>query len=131
MQDKPSKKLEAARRKHPALGDSPKGEMFGYFCIQRPGKQQAFQINIISSGHNLPGNEGWEHVSVSVLYQNNETRCPSWLEMVLVKHLFWDDEETVIQFHPKKSRYVNECDTCLHLWKKTEIDHELPPGVLL
>lgn len=64
---------------------------------------------------------GWEHVSVS-LYN----RLPTWDEMCLVKSLFWDEEETVIQFHPKKSQYVNQHPFCLHLWKKIGVDAELP-----
>lgn len=41
---------------------------------------------------------GWEHVSVSVRH-----RTPNWTEMCWVKDLFWEDDETVIQFHPRKS----------------------------
>lgn len=56
--------------------------------------------------------EKWEHVSVSMEY-----RCPSWQEMCFVKDLFWHPEETVIQFHPPKSQYVNTHPYVLHLWK--------------
>lgn len=54
----------------------------------------------------------WEHVSVSL-----HTRCPNWREMCFVKDLFWDEEEEVIQLHPKKSQYVNVHEFCLHMWK--------------
>lgn len=63
----------------------------------------------------------WEHVSVSL-----KNRCPNWEEMCFVKSLFWGEEETVIQFHPKKSEYRNLHPFCLHLWKKVNSDHELP-----
>jgi hypothetical protein len=47
--------------------------------------------------------------------------------MCAIKAIFWDDEETVIQFHPKKSEYVNTNPNCLHLWKIKGHDFELPP----
>lgn len=54
----------------------------------------------------------WQHVSVSLT-----NRCPNWREMSYVKDLFWEDEEVCIQFHPKKSKYVNLMEHCLHIWK--------------
>ena len=69
---------------------------------------------------------GWEHVSVSC-----ENRCPNWPEMCFIKNLFWDDEEVVVQFHPKKSEYVNVHPYCLHLWKKEGEDWLLPPRELI
>jgi len=62
---------------------------------------------------------GWEHVSVST-----PTRCPNWKEMCLIKKLFWDDDDCVIQFHPPKSDYVNNHPFCLHLWRPT--NQEIP-----
>jgi hypothetical protein len=54
---------------------------------------------------------GWEHVSVSI----DRERTPSWDIMNHVKNLFWGEEDTVLQFHPPKSEYVNDCVGCLHL----------------
>ena len=48
-----------------------------------------------------------------------------------IKELFWGDDETVIQFHPRKSEYVNAMPFCLHLWKRTGIEYQLPPKGLL
>ena len=56
--------------------------------------------------------DGWEHVSVSPF---NSGITPSWRDMCEVKDIFWDEEETVIQFHPPKSTYVNMMPNCLHL----------------
>ena len=56
----------------------------------------------------------WEHVSVVV---RGSSKCPGWSTMCFVKQLFWDDEDEVIQIHPKRSRYVNAHSTCLHLWR--------------
>ena len=65
---------------------------------------------------------GWEHVSVSY-----RRRTPSWEEMCRVKDMFWNEEETVVQFHPKRSEYVNIHPHCLHLWRRCGEDYELPP----
>lgn len=62
---------------------------------------------------------GWEHVSVSL-----RDRCPTWEEMCFVKDLFWDDDNTVIQYHPSKRHYVNHHPYCLHLWRPI---HDLFP----
>jgi len=67
---------------------------------------------------------GWDHVSVSL-----EKRNPNWEELCFIKDLFWEEEETVIQFHPKKSEYVNNHPYCLHLWKNQYEEHQLPPGI--
>mgnify|MGYP006874677943 CR=1 FL=1 len=65
---------------------------------------------------------GWEHVSVSY-----RRRTPTWDEMCKVKDMFWNDNETVVQYHPKKSEYKNLHPYCLHLWRKRGEDFELPP----
>lgn len=65
---------------------------------------------------------GWEHVSVS--YNN---RCPDWDEMCRVKDLFFEPEEVVVQYHPRKSEYKNLHPYCLHLWRKVDCDFETPP----
>jgi hypothetical protein len=58
---------------------------------------QLFTLRVIASD-----GMGWEHVSVSV-----QNRCPNWREMCFIKDVFWDAEDGVIQYHPKKSEYVN------------------------
>lgn len=63
--------------------------------------------------------EGWEHVSVS-----RSDRCPNWKEMCEIKAVFWDDEDVVMQLHPKKSEYVNNHPYALHLWRPK--DHVIP-----
>lgn len=70
--------------------------------------------------------EGWEHVSVSLKH-----RCPTWDEMCFVKNLFWSEDETVIQFHPPKSEYVNHHPFCLHLWRRIGAEAELPPTYMV
>jgi len=59
---------------------------------------------------------GWQHVSVSI---EHETKTPNWSTMCHVKDLFWEEEQTVVQFHPPRSQYVNHHKGCLHLWRYT------------
>lgn len=68
--------------------------------------------------------EPWDHVSVSV---RDEGRCPTWDEMRQIKDLFFDDDETVVQYHPAKGQYINHHNTCLHLWRPTQSQIPMPP----
>ncbi|WP_407397779.1 hypothetical protein [Treponema sp.] len=70
--------------------------------------------------------EGWEHVSVSY-----PRRTPTWEEMCKVKDFFWNDDETVVQYHPAKSEYVNIHPYCLHLWKPKDGEYMLPKKCLI
>ena len=65
---------------------------------------------------------GWEHVSVSL-----PNRCPTWDEMAAVAALFWDPDDTVIQFRPPAADYVNCHPHCLHWWRPTHADLPRPP----
>lgn len=56
---------------------------------------------------------GWDHVSVTL----SVPRCPKWSEMCMVKDMFFEPEESVMQLHPPKSQYVNNHPWCLHLWR--------------
>ena len=69
---------------------------------------------------------GWDHVSISA-----KNRMPTWTEMCRVKDLFFDPTETVVQFHPKASEYVNNHPNCLHLWRNVNEEHQLPPPELV
>lgn len=70
--------------------------------------------------------EGWEHVSVSF-----PDRCPTWEEMCVIKSLFWDDEDCVMQLHPPKSDWVNNHPYCLHLWRPTLAEIPRPPSLMV
>ena len=122
MRREPNPRVDQYRAVHPIRGGSRLGANWGYFVIRcgRP------RLQVISSG--VDDYHGWEHVSVSVL---DESRTPTWEEMAHVKCLFWHEEETVVQFHPKRSEYVNAHPFVLHLWKRVGEEHELPPSVLV
>lgn len=66
----------------------------------------------------------WEHVSVSTA-----VRCPTWEEMCLVKSLFWDAEDAVMQLHPPESDYINNHPYCLHLWRPIGVEIVRPPAI--
>lgn len=42
----------------------------------------------------------WEHVSVCPF---KKAIIPTWYELKTIKEIFWNDDEEVIQFFPKKS----------------------------
>lgn len=69
---------------------------------------------------------GWEHVSVSPC-NKKRTTCPTWEEMCEIKDTFFRPEESVIEYHPAKSDYVNLCNTCLHLWRPVDGKFPMPP----
>ena len=65
---------------------------------------------------------GWDHVSAS--YTN---RCLTWEEMCIVKNIFFNLDETAIQYHPAEKNYVNNNPYTLHLWKPQNEKIPLPP----
>jgi len=69
---------------------------------------------------------GWDHCSVSL-----KNRCPNWREMCYVKDLFWGDDEVVIQYHPAKQDYINNCHTCLHMWKPQNEALPMPDKIMV
>lgn len=87
-----------------------------------------FEVKIDGKTYNIIASNGggWEHVSVS-----NEKHTPSWKVMSKVKDLFFNDDETVVQFHPPKAEYVNIHQNCLHLWRSLEEDIKTPPTIFL
>ena len=106
------------RIKHPILGGSEKDENNGFFIFpvgQRDVRCQASDGRL------------WEHVSVST----DKMQTPSWEIMCYVKNLFWDEEDTVIQYHPPKSKYVNMHKSVLHLWRSTEFEIIVPETLLI
>jgi hypothetical protein len=76
---------------------------------------------------------GWEHVSVTVRLDRwgAPTRTPTWEEMCAVKAIFWGPDDTVVQFHPRASEYVNFHPHCLHLWRKDGVDFPTPNPLMV
>ena len=81
---------------------------FGTMKVPKNNKKGYRKLNVIWG---IEGN--CEHVSVEPVNGG----CPTWAEMCFVKDYFWEDEDEVVQIHPKKSEYVNIVENCLHLWR--------------
>lgn len=95
----------------------------GAFFVPNPFRREVPLTVIASDGSDGQQDLGWEHVSVSL-----PDRCPTWREMSLIKSLFWDPSDCVVQFHPPESDYVNNHSFCLHLWRPTMADLPRPPA---
>ena len=95
----------------------------GAFLVPPSGRNRPLSI-IASDGL------GWEHVSVKAS-QGKHTRIPTWLEMCVVKALFWDPEDCVMQLHPPQSQWVNNHESVLHLWRPADRDIPQPPAFLV
>ena len=81
---------------------------------------------VASDGHN------WEHVSITIRTKNRQVcSTPSWEIMCLVKDIFWDDEDCVVQYHPPKSEYVNNHPYVLHLWRLTNAELPRPHSIMV
>jgi hypothetical protein len=92
------------------------GDPYGLFVIlpkQRSWAPAGLKI-IASDGFAGDVDTHWEHASVTHI---DDRECPTWTEMDAVKHLFWDDQECVVQFHPAESVKRNQHPGCLHLWR--------------
>lgn len=77
---------------------------------------------------------GWEHVSVTVRVGKKSKavlRMPKWTEMCHIKRLFWAPEDTVLQYHPPESVYVDCHPTCLHLWRPIGVEVPVPHPLLV
>ncbi len=114
---------EYRRPFHGMMGD----ETCGKFVILSENERFKYHVIASSSG-------GWDHVSVSLITVTESKtieRCPKWNEMCFIKDLFFEDEEEVIQFHPKKSEYVNAHPYVLHLWRPTDQEILTPPNFMV
>ena len=119
MRKTPPAEIEGYRIWGGQFGSKP-GDMHGCFEIEASDGTMV----IMSSGSD--SHFGWEHVSVSL-----PNRPPTWDEMCLIKNLFWQEDETVVQFHPAKEDYVNHHPHCLHLWRPLRRPLPRPPTILI
>lgn len=114
--------MKSAPEKFRIVGDASYGNN-GVFFFPHPKIVEYFFFCIISDGMN------WEDVSVTIRKgKGGEAveRCPTWAEMCWVKDQFFDEEETVVQFHPPKSEHVSTHPYCLHLWCPTNFEMPRP-----
>lgn len=74
--------------------------------------------------------DDWEHVSVHLFRERlkfRQQRIPTWLDMMIVKRIFWDPEDAVMQIAPPESQYVNCHPHTLHWWRPLKATIPLPP----
>lgn len=100
------------------------GNNGAFFIPSYPGKAP-FKV-VASDGAITEDAEAWEHVSVSL-----PDRTPTWAEMCALKSIFWDDEDTVVQFHPPRSEWVNNHQHCLHMWRPVGLVVPRPPALMV
>ena len=97
-----------------------------YYGVNSDGGNGIFKVFVGGKSFRVIASNGggWEHVSVS-----RRNRCATWEEMCAIKDMFFDPEEVVVQYHPKKSEYVNMHPYCLHMWRPTEGEIPTPPSI--
>lgn len=83
--------------------EAPNDGMGGWYYDSTSGKR----LNFIFSYQ-----MGWEHLSVSM-----PSKTPTWDMMCRMKDIFWNEDETCVEYHPAKSQYVNMHSHCLHIWR--------------
>ena len=93
----------------------------GQFVVKTPRMKRPLYVQASDGA-------GWEHVSVSLPH-----RCPTWEEMCLIKRMFWDEDDLVVQLHPVAADYINCHPTCLHMWRKCDTNDymETPDPILV
>lgn len=112
MRNEPNVQAE----KHRTAGEP--GKNPGAYLI-KPKTGESLRVLVSRDG-------GWDHVSVSTA-----TRTPTWEEMAAVKDLFFRDDETVFQFHPRRDQYANFHPHTLHLWREQGVEYALPPAIMV
>jgi hypothetical protein len=98
---------------------------------RRDGHNGAFVVPSVEAGWELvflaSDGEGWDHVSARAQRTGDpsKSRIPTWREMVFLKGVCWDDDDVVMQLHPRRADYVDCHPHVLHLWRPTT------PGVTI
>ena len=122
---------EASRIADGPMGSEPNAGQYGAFYVPSP--ESGWMLALVcDDGTNgeVPESLGWEHVSVNAI-RGKQSRTPSWKEMAFVKSLCWDDEDVVVQYHPRKSESVNLHPSVLHLWRLVGATMPMPPKNLV
>jgi hypothetical protein len=91
-----NQEIEDYRVREGRFASTPSYGNNGVFILPHPFIRGWTLRCIVSDG------EGWEHVSVSLVpaahVRSYKPRVPNWQEMSHVKDMFWDTEETVVQY---------------------------------
>jgi len=87
-------------------------------CFLIPSPIDGAKIAVVASAGG-----GWDHVSAS-----RANRCPNWPELEFIKHRFFKDDETAVQYHVPPSEHVNCHPYTLHLWRCQTQEFPRPPS---
>lgn len=113
MKSKPSKAIERFRIIKGVLASNRSYGNNGAFRVKYKGR--IYKVIISDEG-------GWDHVSVSL-----QNRIPTWREMCVIKDIFFEDIEVVVQYHPAKENYINDHEYVLHMWRCQDKPMPIPP----
>lgn len=119
--------IEHARVLH-GPGGTPRGVLAGQFVFRTDKAGRGDQTCEVLADNGMT--TGWEHVSVkgrSTQKGGSRTFLVNWGVMCAIKEMFWEDWETVVQFHPPKAEYVNCHPHVLHLWRHKLGEPARPP----
>jgi hypothetical protein len=108
--------------------DGPAKATFGAFAIPQESGQTLY---VIADDGTLTA---WEHVSmhVRVKHRSKQTQqTPTWAQMCLLKSLFFDAYEVVMQLHPAEANHINIHPHVLHLWRPKNDVIPMPPKILV
>lgn len=120
------KALREYRVKTGYLASTDMQENNGGFVVRHP-IEKHLDMQIIASDQG-----GWDHVSALIRNrQNRATRMPFWVEMCIIKDLFWLPTECAIQYHPPSQNYINDNNNVLHIWKPQLVEIPMPPMVFV
>ena len=98
----------------------------GAWVIRHP-LDKKLRMQIIASDQG-----GWDHASMTIYNaQTGLYRIPFWVEMCILKDIFWFPNECVMQLHPAQANYVNDNENVLHSWKPQDAEIPLPPELFV
>lgn len=92
-------------------------ERNGCFLIPAKKFKAAYGVIACSAG-------GWDHISAQV---HRQERLPTWLEMCMLKEIFFHRHEVAIQYHPAEEDYINDHPRVLHIWRPLGLPLPMPP----
>lgn len=118
------------------LASSSKHKLNGAFSITLYKTEKAMRIAMCVSDD---GKEtGWEHVSIHInnciLTKNgieNISEVPNYKDILIIKNIFWKENETVFHYFPSKELHINIHPYTLHLWKPKKTKIPMPPKELV
>jgi len=74
---------------------------------------------------------GWDRVIVQLVARNAKEHQhptpPTWADMCYIKDIFFNESETVVQYHASSDAHLNIHANVLHLWRLQDGCFPTPP----